>query len=88
MFVPHQQVLYCPNKTPSVNTGTSMENWLAILIVIIVVFVVIGDLSILKKSSTQKMREKSLNDRTETLPRSNRSAHKMPPLDKTKSQRK
>ena len=61
-----------------------MENWLAILIVIIIVFVVIGDLSILKKSSSQKMREKSLNDRKETLPRSNRSAHKMQSIDKTK----
>lgn len=59
-----------------------MDNWLAIFMVVITVVIIIGNLSTFQKSSKQKMRKDSLNDRKETLPRTNKSAHKMPPIEK------
>ncbi|HCM48705.1 MAG TPA: hypothetical protein DIS98_14795 [Colwellia sp.] len=54
-----------------------MDNWLAIFMIVITVVIIIGNLSTFQKSSKQRMRKKSLNDREETLPRTNKSTHKM-----------
>ncbi len=59
-----------------------MDNWLAIFIIVITVVIIIGNLSTFQKSSKQKMRKESLNDRKETLPRTNKSTHKMKPIEK------
>ncbi|PKG81953.1 hypothetical protein CXF85_15575 [Colwellia sp. 75C3] len=59
-----------------------MDNWLAIFMIVITVVIIIGNLSTFQKSSKQRMRKKSLNDREETLPRTNKSAHKMKPVEK------
>ncbi|PKI18027.1 hypothetical protein [Colwellia sp. 12G3] len=59
-----------------------MDNWLAIFMIVITVVIIIGNLSTFQKSSKQRMRKKSLNDREETLPRTHKSAHKMDPIDK------
>ncbi len=59
-----------------------MDNWLAIFMIVITVVIIIGNLSTFQKSSKQKMRKKSLNDLEETLPRSNKSTHKMNTIDK------
>ncbi len=62
-----------------------MDNWLAIFIIVITVVIIIGNLSTFQKSSKQKMRKKSLNDREETLPRTHKSTHKMKSIEKNKS---
>ncbi len=59
-----------------------MDNWLAIFMIVITVVIIIGNLSTFQKSSKQKMRKKSLNDLKETLPRTNKSTHKMNTIDK------
>lgn len=61
-----------------------MDNWLAIFMIVITVVIIIGNLSTFQKSSKQKMRKKGLNDLQETLPRSNKSTHKMATIDKSK----
>ena len=53
-----------------------MDNWLAIFMIVITVVIIIGNLSTFQKSSKHKMRKTSLNDREETLPRTNKSTHK------------
>jgi hypothetical protein len=65
-----------------------MDNWLAIFMIVITVVIIIGNLSTFQKSSKQKMRKTSLNDRAETLPRSNKSAHKMESVEKNKREGK
>ena len=62
-----------------------MDNWLAIFMIVITVVIIIGNFSTFQKSTKQKMRKKSLNDREETLPRTNKSAHKMESIEKNKS---
>jgi hypothetical protein len=59
-----------------------MESWLAIFIVVITVVALIGNFTSFKENSKQKMRKQGLNDLKETLPRTNKSGHKMPPIDK------
>jgi len=59
-----------------------MDNWLAIFMIVITVVIIIGNLSTFQKSSKQKMRKNSLNDRKETLPRTNKSVHKMQSIKK------
>jgi len=59
-----------------------MDNWLAIFMIVITVVIILGNLSTFQKSTKQKMRKKSLNDLKETLPRTNKSDHKMPTIDK------
>jgi hypothetical protein len=58
-----------------------MDNWLAIFMIVITVVIIIGNLSTFQKSSKQRMRKKSLNDREETLPRTNKSTHKMESIE-------
>jgi hypothetical protein len=61
-----------------------MDNWLAIFMIVITVVIIIGNLSTFQKSSKHKMRKTSLNDREETLPRTNKSTHKMASVEKEK----
>lgn len=59
-----------------------MNNWLAILMVVIALIIIIGNLSTFQRSSNQKMRKKGLNDLQETLPRTNKTEHKMNTVNK------
>jgi len=61
-----------------------MENWLALLIIGITIALLIGNFSSFYRNSNHKMREKSLNDRKETIPRVNKVEHKMSTIDKNK----
>lgn len=61
-----------------------MENWITIAIIVIALGVIIGNLSTLQKNTKQKLRSKSLNDLKETLPRTNKNAHKMDTINKKK----
>ena len=61
-----------------------MEDWLTITIIVIAMGVIIGNLSTLQKNTKQKMRKKGLNDLKETLPRTNKNAHKMNTSSKNK----
>lgn len=53
-----------------------MDNWIAILIVIVALLGIIGNFSTLRRNAKTPMRKKSLNDLEETLPRSNRDLKK------------
>lgn len=55
-----------------------MDNWLVIAIIIAALALVIGNFSTVQKNANTPLRKKSLNDLQETLPRSNKKAHKMP----------
>lgn len=49
-----------------------MENWIPIVIVIVIVLFIIGGLSTVHKTSSMPLRKRSLNDLKETLPRTNK----------------
>ena len=59
-----------------------MDNWLAVIMIVIAVAVIIGNLSTVQKNSKQKLRKQSLNDLKETLPRTNKTNHKMAAIKK------
>ena len=61
-----------------------MDNWMPYIIITIALVVIIGNLSTFQKNTNQKMRKKNLNDLKETLPRSQKTAHKMDTIDKNK----
>jgi hypothetical protein len=61
-----------------------MDNWIAYVIITIAVVIMIGNFSTFQKNTNQKMRKKNLNDLEETLPRSNKTDHKMPTIEKNK----
>ncbi len=61
-----------------------MDNWLAILIIGIAFVVIVGNFSTFQKNTHQKLRKTNLNDLKETLPRSHKTDHKMPTIDKDK----
>lgn len=61
-----------------------MDNWIAYIIIGIAVVVIIGNFSTFQKSTHHRMRKKNLNDLEETLPRSQRTDHKMPTIEKGK----
>jgi hypothetical protein len=54
-----------------------MDSWLIIVIFIAALALVIGNFSLVQKNAKTPLRLKSLNDLQETLPRSNKKAHKM-----------
>jgi uncharacterized membrane protein YgcG len=54
-----------------------LDNWLAIVIIIVAALFMIGNFSTFQKSAKQPLRKKSLNDLTETLPRSKKTQHTM-----------
>ena len=59
------------------------EDWVAPTIVIIALVILIGNLSTFQKSAKTPLRKKSLNDLKETLPRTQKSPHKMATVTKT-----
>ncbi|MFT5635858.1 MAG: hypothetical protein ACI89T_001313 [Cognaticolwellia sp.] len=58
------------------------EDWVAPTIVIIALVILIGNLSTFQKSAKTPLRKKSLNDLKETIPRTQKSPHKMPTVSK------
>ena len=58
----------------------TMDNWIIIVIFIVAIGLVIGNFSMVQKNAETPLREKSLNDLQETLPRSNKTDHKMPTI--------
>ena len=61
-----------------------MDDWIAYLIIGIAFVIIVGNFSTFQKSTHHKMRKKNLNDLEETLPRSQRTDHKMPTIQKDK----
>jgi len=57
-----------------------MDSWLVTAIIIAAIALVIGNFSTFQKNAKTPLRKKSLNDLKETLPRSKKSAHKMPTI--------
>jgi hypothetical protein len=58
------------------------EGWVAPTIIIISLVILIGNLSTFQKSAKTPLRKKSLNDLKETIPRPQKSSHKMPTVTK------
>jgi hypothetical protein len=63
-------------------TSILTESWVAPTIVIIALVILIGNLSTFQKSAKTPLRKKGLNDLKETLPRTQKSAHKMASFSK------
>ncbi|SEL25803.1 hypothetical protein SAMN05216262_10858 [Colwellia chukchiensis] len=61
-------------------TSILTESWIAPAIIIIALVILIGNLSTFQKSAKTPLRKKGLNDLKETLPRSQKSAQKMPTM--------
>ncbi len=61
-----------------------MDNWLAVLIIVLAVVLIIGNFSTFNKTRHHKLRKTNLNDMKETLPRSKKTAHKMQTINKGK----
>lgn len=61
-----------------------MDNWIAYVIITIAVVIMVGNFSTFQKNTNQRMRKKNLNDLEETLPRTHKTDHKMPTIDKNK----
>lgn len=59
-----------------------MDNWIPYIIIGIAVVLIIGNFSTFQKSTHHKMRRTNLNDLKETLPRSQKTDHKMPTINK------
>lgn len=57
-----------------------MDNWLAIVVITIAAVLLIGNFSTFHKSSKTPLRKKNLSDLTETLPRTHKKKHKLPPV--------
>tara|TARA_R110000744_G_scaffold348346_1_gene453937 strand:- start:1063 stop:1293 length:231 start_codon:yes stop_codon:yes gene_type:complete len=58
------------------------EAWVAPTIIIIALVILIGNLSTFQKSAKTPLRKKGLNDLKETIPRTQKSSHKMPTVSK------
>jgi len=65
-----------------------MDNWIVPLLIIAAIALIIGNLSTFQKSAKTPLRKKSLNDLKETLPRSNKTDHKMPTVSSSGSSSK
>lgn len=55
-----------------------MNDWLIPVIIIAAVMLYIGNMSTFQKNSKTPLRKKGLNDLEETIPRNNKTEHKMP----------
>lgn len=66
-------------------TSMLTESWVAPTIIIIALVILIGNLSTFQKSAKTPLRKKGLNDLKETLPRTQKSTHKMATITKQKS---
>ncbi len=63
-------------------TSILTESWVAPTIVIIALVILIGNLSTFQKSAKTPLRKKGLNDLKETLPRTQKTSHKMATVSK------
>ncbi|MGB0937993.1 MAG: hypothetical protein ACPGTQ_11095 [Colwellia sp.] len=59
-----------------------MDDWISIILVVLPLVIILSNFSTFKKNSKQKLRKKGLNDLKETLPRDNRTKHKMSTINK------
>jgi len=59
-----------------------MDEWIAPAIIIAALVLIIGNFSTFQKSAKRPLRKKSLNDLQETLPRTHKTEHKLPTVDK------
>lgn len=59
-----------------------MDNWIALIIIIIAFVIIVGNFSTFQKNTNQRMRKKNLNDLEETLPRTKKTEHVMPTVEK------
>ena len=62
-----------------------MDDWLTIAIIVLVCVIMIGNFSTFQKNSKTPLRKKNLSDLTETLPRSNKTNHKLPTVKQKNS---
>jgi len=62
----------------------NIENWIIPVLIIVAIALIIGNLSTLQKNAKTPIRKKNLNDLKETLPRNNKTAHKLPTVPSTK----
>jgi hypothetical protein len=62
-----------------------MDDWLTIVIIVLVCVIMIGNFSTFQKNSKTPLRKKNLSDLTETLPRSNKTNHKLPTVKQKNS---
>lgn len=62
-----------------------MDNWIAPIIIIIALVLIIGNYSTFQKNAKTPLRKKGLNDLKETIPRSNKTEHKMPKIPRSHS---
>ena len=61
-----------------------MDNWMAYAMIAIAFVIIIGNFSTFQKNTNQRMRKKNLNDLEETLPRENKTDHKMSTIGNSK----
>ncbi|QOL25175.1 hypothetical protein LP316_12830 [Thalassotalea sp. LPB0316] len=55
---------------------------IALIIIVVVILFLIGNFSTVQKTAKKPLRKKSLNELEETLPRSQKKKHVMPPVHK------
>jgi uncharacterized membrane protein YgcG len=65
-----------------------MSEWMAVIVIIVALVIIIGNFSTFQKSAKTPLRKKSLNDLTETLPRSNKKTHTLTSINKTNGNNK
>lgn len=62
-----------------------MSEWITIGIIVLACVILIGNFSTFQKSAKTPLRKKSLNDLKETLPRTNKTEHKLPTVKQKNS---
>ncbi len=55
-----------------------MNEWIAPVLIIVALVIIVGNFSTFQKSAKTPLRKKSLNELTETLPRSKRKSTQLP----------
>jgi len=63
-----------------------LDNWLPLGIIAIVLIVLIGNFSTVRRNAKTPLRKKSLNELQETLPRTKKTSHQMPSMGQSTSQ--
>jgi len=58
-----------------------MSDWIFYAAIVFVIVMIVGNFSTFNKGASKPMRKQSLNDLKETLPRTNKTKHKMPTLN-------
>jgi len=62
-----------------------MDDWLAPAIIIAALVLIIGNFSTFQKNAKTPLRKNNLNDLKETLPRTHKTEHKLPTVDKKRN---